>query len=90
MFGTMLASDPPILYWLPGSVAVIRECESMRSEGIGVWETADAGPQVKMLCLDSDAGKVSGRIRSLGVAETITVSTVGGDPAVRTEGEVNG
>ena len=43
MFGAMLACDPPILYWLPGSIAIIRECEEMRRQGIGVWETMDAG-----------------------------------------------
>jgi diphosphomevalonate decarboxylase len=82
MFGAMLACDPPIFYWLPGSIAIIRECEEMRRQGIGVWETMDAGPQVKMLCLAPDVPGATERIRALGASMSIIESRVGPAPLV--------
>ncbi|TVR72944.1 MAG: diphosphomevalonate decarboxylase [Spirochaetaceae bacterium] len=49
MFATMLGAEPPLLYWLPRSVEIIRELARLRSRGIPAWETMDAGPQVKVL-----------------------------------------
>jgi len=83
MFGTMLANEPPLIYWLPESLAMIRECEAMRREGIGVWETMDAGPQVKMLCLADDAPRIAERIKSSGAASAVIESRVGGAPELR-------
>ena len=62
MHAATLAARPPILFWLPATVAVIHACAEMRAEGIGAWETIDAGPQVKILCLDGDAATVTARI----------------------------
>jgi diphosphomevalonate decarboxylase len=55
MFATMMGADPPILYWKPESVAVIRACAALREAGLEAWETMDAGPQVKVLCLAAQA-----------------------------------
>jgi len=52
MFATMFAANPPIIYWKPASLRVIRACETLRQDGIGVWETMDAGPQVKLLSIE--------------------------------------
>ena len=52
MFASMFAANPPIIYWKPSSLRVIRACEALRRDGIGVWETMDAGPQVKLLILE--------------------------------------
>ncbi len=82
MFGTMLACDPPLIYWLPGSLELIRECEAMRREGLEVWETMDAGPQVKMLCLARDAPRIVERVWATGAAAAVIESRVGGAPEV--------
>ena len=72
MHGAILGSRPPLLYWLPGTVAVIHACAEMRAAGIAAWETIDAGPQVKVLCLAADAPAVCERISGLGFGiETI-------------------
>jgi diphosphomevalonate decarboxylase len=82
MFGAMLGCDPPLIYWLPASIAIIRECEEMRREGIAVWETMDAGPQVKMLCRAADAPLIADRIRSARAAVSVIESRVGAAPEV--------
>jgi diphosphomevalonate decarboxylase len=85
MHAALLASDPPVLYWLPTSIAILRECQSLRDEGIGAWETMDAGPQVKVLCLASDAGAVSERLRALDPELEIIVASVGEGPVCEVE-----
>jgi diphosphomevalonate decarboxylase len=66
MHGAILGAQPPLLYWLPATVAVIHACAGMRAAGIGAWETIDAGPQVKILCLAKDVDAIIGRVGSLG------------------------
>jgi len=83
MFATMFASQPPVFYWLPESVAVIRECEEMRKEGIGVWETMDAGPQVKLICLADAAGAVRSRLKALLPSCDIIECAAGAAPTCR-------
>jgi len=54
MFSTMFSSSPPIIYWKPASLAVINFCERLRYMGFSIWETMDAGPQVKILCIEEE------------------------------------
>jgi diphosphomevalonate decarboxylase len=53
MFATMFAARPPVIYWQPASLAVIKACQALRDQGLPVWETMDAGPQVKIFTLAS-------------------------------------
>lgn len=59
MFGSLLGADPPLLYWLPQSLAVLQAVARLRKEGALVWETMDAGPQVKLFCLDTEVEGIS-------------------------------
>ena len=59
MFATMLAADPPIRYWLPETLILLAAVENLRDQGVSAWETMDAGPQVKVLCLNEDAKRVA-------------------------------
>ena len=65
MFGTMFSSAPPIIYWQPDSLRIIHECALLRAEGCQAWETMDAGPQVKIICLESEIEYIHNRICSL-------------------------
>ncbi len=65
MHAALLGARPPILYWIPATVALIQACARLRKAGIGAWETIDAGPQVKILCLERDAAAVMGHIRDM-------------------------
>lgn len=49
MHATMMASWPPLLYWVPESVAVMQKVWQLREDGIPVYFTMDAGPNVKLL-----------------------------------------
>ena len=49
MHATMLASWPPLLYWLPESVSALNAVWQLRLDGVPVYATMDAGPNVKLL-----------------------------------------
>lgn len=84
MFGTMLAADPPVLYWLPATLAVLHRLDALRAQGIPVWDTMDAGPQVKVFTTEEHVPALLESCSALCTADPI-VSTVGG-PARVVEG----
>lgn len=51
MHATMLGCQPPLLYWLPSSVAALHRVWELREGGLPVYVTMDAGPNVKLLFL---------------------------------------
>lgn len=63
MHATMMTSDPPLLYWQPGSVACLHAVWALREQGVEAYTTMDAGPQVKILCRSEDAGAVARAVR---------------------------
>lgn len=50
MFATQFTAAPPIFFWEPESLNLLKTLESLRNLGLNIWETMDAGPQVKILC----------------------------------------
>lgn len=64
MFSSMFAADPPVIYWLPESLGLIRLAEDLRKKGHGVWETMDAGPQVKFFCEAKDLPALEASLKS--------------------------
>lgn len=51
MHATMIAAQPPILYWLPESVAAMQKIWDLRQAGLDLYFTMDAGPNIKLLFL---------------------------------------
>lgn len=58
MHATMLSSWPPICYFLPETIAAMHKIWNLRKEGLNVYFTEDAGPNLKLLFLESEAEKV--------------------------------
>jgi diphosphomevalonate decarboxylase len=87
MFGTMLGANPPILYWLPQSVELMRLCSSLRRQGIGAWETMDAGPQVKILCQNSQLPVILAQVNSLLGRDQIIITEPGNGAGLIDESE---
>jgi diphosphomevalonate decarboxylase len=77
MFSTMLAADPPLVFWLPNSVAAIHAVADLRRSGVPAWETMDAGPQVKVLTEEGHVDTVVSHLAPL-CAQPPIVSRVGG------------
>lgn len=49
MHATMIASWPPLLYWLPESVAAMHRVWQLRESGTPIYLTMDAGANLKLL-----------------------------------------
>ncbi len=54
MHATMLGASPPILYWQPETVLIMHKIWQLRKEGLRLYFTMDAGPNIKMLYLLED------------------------------------
>lgn len=63
MHATMLAASPAIRYLAGKSIDIFDLVQLMRSEGLEGYATADAGPNVKILCRAADAEEIATRIR---------------------------
>jgi diphosphomevalonate decarboxylase len=50
MHAVMLTSSPPLIYWEPSTLTILRAVSTWRSEGLPVCTTIDAGPNVHVLC----------------------------------------
>lgn len=59
MHATMLAARPPVLYWHEASLAAMHTVWSCRRDGLPVYFTMDAGPNLKLLYRESDATAVT-------------------------------
>ncbi len=72
MHALMMTTKPAIIYWEPATVEVMRAVLSWREKGIESYFTIDAGPQVKVLCLEKDEKELNKRLLELGgVKKTI-------------------
>lgn len=49
MHATGLAAWPPVLFWLPETIATMRKIWNLRGNGLPLYFTMDAGPNVKLL-----------------------------------------
>jgi diphosphomevalonate decarboxylase len=58
MHAVMMTSTPPLFYWQPASLAIMKQVIQWRQQGLPVCFTLDAGPNVHILCLESAAAKI--------------------------------
>lgn len=60
-----MSSRPPVFYWAPGTVAVLRTVRELRQEGLAAWATMDAGANVHVICDAASEEDVAERLESL-------------------------
>ncbi|MFT7518315.1 MAG: diphosphomevalonate decarboxylase [Kiritimatiellia bacterium] len=80
MHATMHTSWPTVNYWLPGTLGCLHAVSALRQRGVGAWATMDAGPNVKVLCLRTDAQVVADAL--LGHVERVEILRPGGPATV--------
>ena len=69
MHATMLAAWPPLLYLQPETVEQIHEVQRVRAEGLEVYLTIDAGPNIKLLFLEENQSAVVAAFPALQVIQ---------------------
>lgn len=62
MHAVMMTSEPPLFYWEPQSLAVMKAVRTWGAEGLSVTFTLDAGPNVHVICAQEDADEVQARL----------------------------
>lgn len=73
MHATMMTTKPPIIYWIPATLEIMHSVMLWREEGLESYFTMDAGPNVKVLCLEKDEKELTKRLLELsGVVKIIS------------------
>jgi diphosphomevalonate decarboxylase len=54
MHATMMAAWPPLIYLQPQTIEQIHKVQRVRAEGLEVYLTIDAGPNIKLLFLEEN------------------------------------
>lgn len=78
MHAVMMTSSPPLLYWLPATVAVMQSVIDWRKKGLPVCYTVDAGANVHVLCEGKVSTTVVERLQDIpGVLRVVEAKTGG-------------
>ena len=81
MHGVMMTSTPSLLYWQPGTLEVLQAVRGWREdEGVPVYFTIDAGPNVHLICEAEFAAEVARRAGALPAVGRVLVSGPGTGP----------
>lgn len=77
MHSVMWGSRPPVIYWHSATLACMQTVRDLQSEGVGVFFTIDAGPQVKAICLPEEEARVRAALADTTGVSDIMVSGLG-------------
>jgi diphosphomevalonate decarboxylase len=77
-----MTTEPPALYWYPATVAVLRQVWAWRAEGLPVYFTLDAGPNVHVLTTPEHAPQVATGLCALPDIVRTLVCQPGGPPVL--------
>jgi diphosphomevalonate decarboxylase len=89
MHAVMLSSQPALVYWTAATLACIHRIRALREEeGVDVFFTIDAGPQVKAVCLPQDASRVAAALAAVPGVEDVLTSGLGAGAELLPQAEV--
>ena len=81
MHTIMMTSTPPLFYWEPATLNIVKAVTAWRKNGIPAAATIDAGPNVHVICETHSVADVARRLSGLPEVKEVMISKVGG-PAV--------
>lgn len=82
MHSVMWASRPPIIYWNSATLECMQVVRDLRAQGVAVFFTIDAGPQVKAVCLPADEARVRDALAAIEGVNGVMLSGLGEGAAV--------
>jgi diphosphomevalonate decarboxylase len=77
MHAAMMTSQPPLIYWEPGTVDLMKKVSNWRKEGLQACYTVDAGPNVHVICPSQHAEQVEHLIAALPGIQQVLHATPG-------------
>ncbi len=78
MHAVMMTSQPQLFYWKPATLAVMEAVRSWRLDGLQAAYTIDAGPNVHVICPQSEMDAVASLLREISGVSKVLSATVGG------------
>ena len=78
MHAVMMTSNPPLMYWLPATIAVMHAVRQWRKSGIPATYTIDAGPNVHVISPADQAVQVRKKLEAIPGVIQVIVAQVGG------------
>jgi diphosphomevalonate decarboxylase len=78
MHAVMMTSSPPLIYWEPSTLKIIRAVQTWRKGGTPVCYTIDAGPNVHVLCPADNASDIIFQLSGINGVEKVLSATPGG------------
>jgi len=77
MHSVMMTSTPALHYWKPASLDVMNSVRAWRSEGISVCYTVDAGPNVHVICPETEVHIVEKKLHEINGVKDVLVAHAG-------------
>lgn len=78
MHSVMMTQNPPLFYWEPLTIRVIKAVREWREEGLECFATVDAGPNVHVICSAEAAPAVRERLETISGIREVLSSGPGG------------
>ena len=83
MHGVMMTSRPPLFYWTPTTLEIIHAVRQWREDGLPVYFTIDAGPNVHLICESGNADAVEALAQVLPGVQKTRRSGVGNGTTIK-------
>lgn len=77
MHSVMWGSRPPIIYWNSATIACMQTVRDLQQQGVNVFFTIDAGPQLKAICGADDSATVRAALAATSGVTEVMVSGIG-------------
>lgn len=77
MHAVMMTSTPPLLYWEPNSLELMRQVRIWRSQGLPVCYSMDAGANVHILCQAEAGEKVKSLLNQVDFIQRLIIAKPG-------------
>ncbi len=87
MHFVMMSSTPPLFYWSPATIEVIKAAHRWRADGLPVYFTIDAGPNVHLICEATVVEDVTRAVRALSCVQDLIIAGPGPGPIVQPDRE---
>jgi diphosphomevalonate decarboxylase len=87
MHAVMMTSMPALHYWKPASLHVMNCVREWRLEGMQVCYTVDAGPNVHVLCPETESLVVEKGLRQIKGVQNVLVARPGGAAQILANGD---
>ncbi len=77
MHAVMITTKPSIIYWNDVTIKIIQSIINWRQKGLESYFTIDAGPQVKILCVENNIKKIIDNCKKIKGIKNIIIAKPG-------------